>query len=434
MTKTTEFAERRERVLDAMAEGVAVFAAAPLAIRNNDVEHAYRQDSDFYYLTGFEEPESVLLLTKAHAEHRVVLFVRPKNPERELWDGSRAGVEGAVSELGADAAYPIEELPTRLAEYLGSAQQLFYQLGVERAFDDTIISCLSNLRRGARRGVSAPARIVDPSSVVHEMRLKKSTSELKSMRKAAAITGQAHSRAMRFANPGRFEYEVEAELLHTFRQHGSERTAYDSIVGSGPNATVLHYRNNNRKMQDGDLLLIDAGCEFEYYASDVTRTFPVNGRFSSPQRALYEIVLQAQLDAIAAVKPGATIQIVHDKAVETLVAGLVDEGLLQGDPSALIEETKYANFYMHRTSHWLGMDVHDVGRYTDDSGDRPLEPGFVLTVEPGLYIAANADVDPKWQGIGIRIEDDIVVTDNGSENLTEAIPKTVGEVEAACAG
>ena len=417
-----------------MESGIAVFPSAPLTIRNNDVEHSYRQESDLFYLTGFEEPDSVLLLTKDHAEHRVVLFVRSKDPERELWEGYRAGVEGAVSEFGADMAYTIDELPKRLLEYLGNTSRLYYHVGNNRSFDDTVFDCLNTLRRGKRRLATAPSTIVEPSVIVHEMRQRKSDAELESMRLAAAITAEAHSRAMRFASPDRFEYEVEAEILHTFRAKGSQRAAYDSIVGSGPNATVLHYHSNNRKMQDGDLLLIDAGCEFEYYASDVTRTFPVSGTFSDPQRALYEIVLSAQLAAIEAVKPGATIGSVHDVAVEKIVDGLLDVGLLSGDKAEIIEEKKYTPFYMHKTSHWLGMDVHDVGRYTVDGTEVPFEPGFVLTVEPGIYIGKDADVDEKWRGIGIRIEDDIVVTDKGHENLTAAIPKTVADVKAACSG
>lgn len=430
----SEFAERRRRLLEAMEDGVAVFPSAPLAIRNHDVEHPYRQDSDLYYLTGFCEPESLLLLTNRHEEHRTVLFVRPRKREREIWDGPRAGVEGAVSDFGADIAFPIEELGSRLPDYLGNAKQLHYRLAQNAETDAKIFDCLNQLRRGARRGVCAPETIVDPSVHLHEMRLTKSEAELRTMREAAAITTEAHLHAMRVARPGMHEYEIDAELLHVFRKHGSERPAYESIVGSGPNATILHYRAGNRVMREGELVLIDAGCEYGYYASDVTRTFPVGGKFSPEQRAVYEVVLRAQLAAIDAVEPGNTLEKIHEVAVRTLAEGLVDIGLLEGDVDTLVEEKKYEPYYMHRTSHWLGMDVHDVGRYYVDGEHRPLEPGFVLTVEPGLYIATDAqDVDARWRGIGVRIEDDVVVTATGCDVLTAGIPKETDHVEAACA-
>lgn len=429
----SEFAARRERLLEAMGEGVAVFPSAPLAIRNHDVEHAYRQNSDFFYLTGFDEPESVLVLTNQHDEHRVVLFVRPKKREREIWDGPRAGVEGAVDVYGADAAFPIEELDTRLPDYLGNVERLHYRIGDNAESDEKVFACLSLLRRGGRRGVTAPSHIVDTSVHLHEMRLNKSATELSTMRQAAAITREAHVRAMGIAAPGMHEYELDAELLHVFRKHGSERPAYDSIVGSGPNATILHYRAGNRVLQDGELVLIDAGCEYDYYASDVTRTFPANGTFSAEQRAVYDVVLAAQKAAIQAVKPGVTLEEIHDGAVRTITEGLIDIGLLSGDVDSLIEEKKHQAFYMHRTSHWLGMDVHDVGRYFVDGEHRPLETGFVLTIEPGIYIGADLEeVDERWRGIGIRIEDDVAVTERGPEVLTAGVPKEVADVEAAC--
>lgn len=429
----SEFAARRERLLDAMGDGVAVFPSAPLAIRNQDVEHAYRQNSDLFYLTGFDEPESVLVLTNQHEEHRAVLFVRPKKREREIWDGPRAGVEGAVGVFGADAAFPIDELDKRLPDYLGNVERLHYRIGDDAASDAKVFACLAHLRRGGRRGVTAPSTIVDTSVHLHEMRLSKSAAELSTMREAAAITREAHMSAMRLAKPGVHEYELDAELIHVFRKHGSERPAYDSIVGSGPNATILHYRAGNRVMEDGELVLIDAGCEYNYYASDVTRTFPANGTFSAEQRAVYEVVLAAQKAAIDAVTPGVTLEDIHTGAVRSITEGLVDIGLLSGDIDALIEEKKHEPFYMHRTSHWLGMDVHDVGRYFVDGAHRPLRPGFVLTVEPGIYIAADQpDVDARWRGIGVRIEDDVVVTANGREVLTADVPKEVADVEAAC--
>jgi Xaa-Pro aminopeptidase len=430
----SEFAARREQLLDAMGDGVAVFPSAPLAIRNHDVEHPYRQDSDFHYLSGFDEPESVLVLSNQHEEHRSVLFVRPRMPEREIWDGPRAGVEGAVERFGVDAAFPIAELAARLPDYLGNVERVLYRLADDEDFDSTLFQCLRHLRRGGRRGVSAPEIVIDPSLHLHEMRLRKSEREIELMRRAAAITTEAHLSAMRLASHGVHEYELDAELLHVFRKHGSERPAYESIVGSGPNATILHYRAGSRTMNDGELVLIDAGCEYEYYASDVTRTFPVNGRFSPEQRALYGIVLSAQKSAIEAVQPGVTLEEIHRGAVRSMTEGLVDIGLLHGAIDTLIEEKKYEPFYMHRTSHWLGMDVHDVGRYYVGGEHRALEPGFVLTVEPGLYVAEDAEgIDERWRGIGIRIEDDVVVTATGHEVLTAALPKEVADLEAACA-
>ncbi|MEM7138879.1 MAG: aminopeptidase P N-terminal domain-containing protein, partial [Myxococcota bacterium] len=411
----SEFAERRNQLLDAMGDGVALFPSAPSAIRNRDVEHAYRQDSDLYYLTGFDEPDSLLVLTHEHQEHRAVLFVRPRHRDREIWDGPRAGVEGAIADFGVDAAFPIDELPKRLPDYLGNVHRLHYRVAEHDATDRLVFDCLRLLRRGGRRGVVAPEAIIDSGLHLHEMRLRKSASELATMRRAAAITGEAHQRAMAMTAPGVREFEVDAELLHVFRKRGSERPAYDSIVGSGPNATILHYRAGNREMRDGELLLIDAGCELDYYASDVTRTFPVSGRFSEEQRAIYELVLTAQKQAIAGVKPGETLESLHAGTVRTLTEGLVALGLLEGAIDTLIEDKKYEPFYMHRTSHWLGMDVHDVGRYYDNGEHRPIEPGFVLTIEPGLYIATdNEDVDARWRGIGIRIEDDIAVTQTGA--------------------
>jgi len=429
----SEFAARRTQLLDAIGDGVAVFPSAPLAVRNRDVEHPYRQDSDLYYLTGLEEPESLLVLTNQHEEHRVVLFVRPKKREREIWDGPRAGVEGAVEAFGADVAFPIDELPKRLPDYLGNVERLHYRLAQNDEADAKIFDCLNLLRRGVRRGVTAPEVIIDSSVHLHEMRLRKSDAELARMRGAAAITKEAHLRAMRITRPGMHEYEIDAELLHIFRKHGSQRPAYESIVGSGPNATILHYRAGDRVMNDGELVLIDAGCELGYYASDVTRTFPVNGRFSNEQRAVYDVVLRAQKAGIEAVKPGVTLEALHDGAVRSITEGLVAIGLLEGDVDALIEDKKYEPFYMHRTSHWLGMDVHDVGHYYVEGEHRPFEPGFVLTVEPGVYIATDADgVDERWRGIGVRIEDDVVVTKSGHDVLTDGIPKEIDDVEAAC--
>jgi Xaa-Pro aminopeptidase len=428
------YADRRKALMAQLEGGVAVLPSAPVAIRNNDVEHEYRQDSDFYYLTGFDEPESVLVLATQHPDHRAVLFVRPRDPEREVWDGSRAGVEGAVRDFGADAAFPIGELAARLPDYLQNHERLLFRFGKDRAFDDKMVAALDMTRARARRGVGWPTSVVDPAAVLHEMRLFKSKHELAAMQKAAAITRDAHLGAMRLAKPGRYEYEVDALLREVFRKNGSERPAYAPIVGAGKNATVLHYRSNSKRIEEGDLLLVDAGCEYDYYASDVTRTWPVSGKFTAPQRAIYEVVLASQLAAIDATRPGATLEDIHRRALEVIVDGLSALGLLSGDRQKNIDEALYRPFFMHRTSHWLGMDVHDVGAYFRAQKPRPLEPGMVLTVEPGIYIAENnAQAPESYRGIGVRIEDDILVTPDGHLNLTADIPKTVSELESACA-
>jgi Xaa-Pro aminopeptidase len=429
------FARRRDAFLDAMAAAspgsVAVLPAAPVHVRNNDVDHDYRQDSDFYYLTGFDEPESVLVLDAK--TRKVTLFVRPRDREREVWDGPRAGVDGAKQLFGADDAFVMTELDEKLPPMLADKRRVYYRLGANRRFDDRVFAAIDRVRARQRLGVTAPTEVVDPGALLHEMRLRKAPVELEAMRTASRITGEAHELAMRATRPGMREYEVEALLLDTFRKHGSERPAYGSIVGSGPNACVLHYRRNDRRIDGGELLLIDAGCEFGYYASDVTRTFPVGRDFSREQQAIYELVLQVQLEGIAAVRPGATIEGIHKLTVERITRGLVALGLLEGEVEKLIETEGYKRLYMHRTSHWLGMDVHDVGAYFEAGKPRVLEPGMVLTVEPGIYIAPDDEkVPPEWRGIGVRIEDDVLVTTGEPEVLTEAIPKSVEDVRRAC--
>ncbi len=424
------YAERRKALLEKTGPGVIVIPAAPTFIRNNDVEHEYRQSSDFFYLTGFDEPDSVLVLSSRDGQFTSTLFLRERDPERETWDGPRLGVDRAVAALEVDAAFSIRALDEKLPDLLENHRRVHYRIGLDTRFDERFLRALDAVRPRARRGIECPSEIVDPSVALHEMRLRKSERDLESMRRACAITREAHLAAMLAAQPGRYEYEVEAEILRTFRAHGSERPAYGSIVGSGPNATILHYRKNDRRLAEGDLLLIDAGAEYGYYASDVTRTFPVSGRFSEPQREVYEVVLQSQLAAIEAVRPGVTLDAVHEAALSVLVDGLLTLALVQGEKQAILERGDYRAFYMHRTSHWLGMDVHDVGSYFQNGKPRLFEPGFVLTVEPGLYISPQAEVPERYRGIGIRIEDDILVTETGSETLTRDIPKSVADIEA----
>jgi Xaa-Pro aminopeptidase len=429
------WARRRVAFLGAMSassgSAVAVLPAAQMFVRNNDVEHEYRQDSDFFYLTGFDEPGSVLVLDGPR--RTMTLVVRPRDREREVWDGPRAGVDGAKQDYGADDAIAASELDEKLPDLIQDRRRIYYRLGHNRQFDDRLFSAIDRVRARQRTGVIAPTEIVDPGVIVHEMRLHKSADEIETMRAAGRITCEAHETAMRRAQPGMREYEVEALLLDTFRRHGSERPAYGSIVGSGPNACVLHYRKNDRRIEAGELLLIDAGCEYGYYASDVTRTFPVGREFSREQQAIYEIVLEAQLEGIAAARPGANLHQIHEASAKVITRGLVRLGLLSGDVDSLLESEGYKRFFMHRTSHWLGMDVHDVGAYFVDGKPRALGPGMVLTVEPGVYIAPEeSSVAPEWRGIGVRIEDDVLVTESEPEVLTAAIPKTVDEVRRAC--
>ena len=432
-----EYRQRREQLMAKIGNGTAIFRSAPMAVMHNDVEYTYRQDSDFFYLTGFNEAQAVAVLAPHHQEHRFVLFVQPKDREKEVWTGYVCGVDAAKEIYGADEAYPISELDEKLPQYLEKADRIYYHLGRDRNFNDKIISHYQKLLRTYPKRGTGPIAIEDTSTILHSMRLIKSESELVQMRQAAAIATEAHNRAMQFTEPGRFEYEVQAEIEHIFRLRGAMGPAYPSIVASGVNACVLHYIENTRQMQDGDLLLIDAGCAYGYYNSDITRTFPVSGKFTPEQKILYEIVLEAQKQAIAQVQPGNTFKSVHDTAVRVITEGLVELGILQGEVDKIIEEEKYKPYYMHRTSHWLGLDVHDVGVYQHGE-DKPqiLQPGQVLTVEPGLYIVPDTKLaedqpatDPRWVGIGIRIEDDVLVTPTGHEVLTAGVPKEVAEVE-----
>jgi Xaa-Pro aminopeptidase len=425
-----DFARRRRQLMRMIGKGgIAILPAAPVRVRNRDVEYAYRQDSDFHYLTGFPEPEAVAVLMPGREHGEFVLFCRDRNPERETWDGYRAGPEGAVRDFGADDAFPITDIDDILPGMLEHSERVYYTMGLSAEFDQRLLGWVNQLRAAAKSGVTTPTEFVALDHLLHDMRLFKSRSEVASMRKAARIAAAAHVRAMRVCRPGMMEYEIEAEFLHEFRRHNAT-TSYHPIVGGGANGCVLHYVENKDRLKEGELLLIDAGCEYEYYASDITRTFPVSGRFSPEQRALYEVVLEAQLAAIEKVRPGNHWDDPHDAAVRVLTRGLVRLGLLKGRVPTLIKNGDYRRFYMHRTGHWLGLDVHDVGDYKVGEAWRILEPGMVMTVEPGLYIAPGSrGVPKKWWGTGIRIEDDVLVTPTGAEVLSADAPKDPDEIE-----
>ena len=403
-----------------------------MALRNSDVEHEYRQDTDFYYLTGFEEPNAVAVLVPGHAEHRFVLFVQPKDREREVWTGWRAGEEGAVRDYEADAAFTLDKLDEELPRLALKADRIYYRFGSDPTFDERLVGWLRRFQRERQRNGTGPTSVIDPAEILHEMRLVKTSHDLGLLRRAIDITCEAHRAAIAAIRPGVYEYEIEAVLRYVFRKHGSPRPGYPPIVASGPNATVLHYTTNNRLVEENDLILIDAGTEYGYFTGDVTRTLPASGRFTREQETIYQIVLDAQTEAIKAVRPGATFIEPHDRALRVLVEGMAREGLLEGDTDKLIEEEAYKKFYMHRTSHWLGMDVHDAGPYKVADEYRRLEPGMVLTVEPGIYLAEDLpEVDPRFRGIGVRIEDDVLVTEAGSEVLSASVPKTREEIENA---
>lgn len=425
------FADRRKRFLESMGPGaVALIQGAGLATRSNDTEYRFRQDSDFHYLTGFDHPNAVAVL-RTDGGPAYTLFVEPRDPEMETWNGYRPGTDGAVADYGADEAHPAASLGERLPDLLAGAERLFHVLGRDAALDARIADVREQMRRGSRSGTVPPEEIIDPRRVLHEMRLFKSPEEVEILCRAAEITLEAHHEAAKRSHGGRMEYEIEAVLDYVFRRRGSSGPAYGSIVGGGANATVLHYVRNDQPLVDGELLLIDAGCELEGYASDVTRTYPIGGTFSPIQREVYDIVLEAQLASIAAVKLGGTLPEVHAASVRTLTRGLIDLGLLSTSLDEAIEKETYRKYYMHGTSHWIGLDVHDAGVYTRDGQPRRLEAGMVFSVEPGLYIPADdEDAKPGLRGIGVRIEDDIVVTDEGAVNLTEAIPKQATALEA----
>jgi Xaa-Pro aminopeptidase len=427
----SEYQQRRQALMEKIGTGTAIFRSAPTAVMHNDVEYNFRQDSDFFYLTGFDEANAVAVFAPHHEEHKFVLFVQPKDPEKETWHGYRVGVDAAKERYGADEAYPIAELDEHLPKYLEQADRIYYRLGRDRNFTQTLLTHWQKLITSYGKRGTGPKAIEDVGFTLHGMRMVKSEAELALMRRAIAISVEAHNVAREMAQPGRYEYEIQAEMDYIFRKNGAQGPAYPSIVASGENACILHYTANNRQMQDGELLLIDAGASYDYYNADITRTFPVGERFTEEQQILYDLVLKAQEAAIAQIQPNNPYNAFHDAAVKVLTEGLVGLGLLVGEVDKLIEEEKYKPFYMHKTGHWLGLDVHDAGFYKiGKEAWQPLGIGNVVTVEPGLYIGPDIklaedqpEVPARWRGIGIRIEDDVLVTATGHEVLTAAVPK-----------
>ena len=431
----SEYARRRKALMAQMVpNSIAILPAAAVAVRNRDVEHVYRQDSDFQYLSGFPEPEAVIALIPGREHGEYVLFCRERNPERELWDGLRAGQEGAVRDFGADDAFPISDIDDILPGLIEGRDRVYSSIGSHPEFDRHLMDWINSIRSKARLGAQPPNEFEALDHLLHDMRLYKSAAEIKVMRRAADISARAHVRAMQACRAGLHEYSLEAELDYEFRKGGAKMPAYGSIVAAGRNACILHYQQNDAVLRDGDLVLIDAGCEIDCYASDITRTFPVSGRFSPEQKAIYELVLEAQQAAFAAIGPDKHWNQAHEATVQVITQGLVRLGLLKGEVDELIARDAHRAFYMHRAGHWLGLDVHDVGEYKVGGEWRVLEPGMTLTVEPGIYIAPdNLSVAKKWRGIGVRIEDDVVVTKKGCEILTGAVPKSVADIEALMA-
>jgi Xaa-Pro aminopeptidase len=423
--RLVEFMEKME------PNSVAVIPSAHELRRNADTDFEFRQDTDFFYLTRFNEPDSVAIIAPGHPEHKYVLFVRPRKREEEIWTGMRAGVEGAIKTHGADAAYDIGQLKELLPKYLQNVERVYYRLGLNQNFDQQLITAISHIRNKVRTGIYAPTTIIDPGTIIHELRLRKNTDELNDLRRAAAISAEGHVAAMKHCQPGMYEYELEAIVEYVFRKSGATGVGYPSIVGSGFNTTILHYNTNNDRIKDGDLVLIDAGAEYNIFSGDITRTFPANGKFTRAQQAIYEAVLHANQEVIKMVKPGQSFMKLHEKAVEVVSEELRTLNLLAGARAEIIEKESYKKFFMHRTGHWLGMDVHDVGHYKVADEWRTLEPGMVFTVEPGIYIAAGTEgVPEEFFNIGVRIEDDVLVTDGGYEVLTSGVPKEAREIEA----
>ncbi len=429
-------AQRRTRILEEIEErggGVMLLPAADEKQRNADSEYIFRQDSDYAWAVGLDEPMGCALLVARKGERKLVLFVRPRDREKEIWNGRRVGVEGAKAVLGADEAFPVTEMDAKLAEWIEGAPALWFKVGQDAAWDARIARILNELRAGARTGKRPPGAILEPGRIVHELRLVKEPGEIARLRKAAEITAEAHMAAMRDGSPGRREHQVQAEIEYAFRRRGGSGPGYGTIVAAGANSTILHYRAGDAVLADGQVCLVDAGGEYDWYTADVTRTFPVSGEFTKAQRELYELCLAVQKQGIEEVRPGVTVDEIHERTVRRLTEGLIGLGLLKGTADERIADKSYRKYYMHRTSHWLGMDVHDVGDYYVDGKSRALAPGMVLTIEPGLYVAEDDEAAPKeLRGVGIRIEDDVLVTPEGRENLTAAVPKEIGELEAVC--
>jgi Xaa-Pro aminopeptidase len=436
MITNKEYSARRKELMSLMhSNSIAIISAAPEKVRSRDTHYPYKQNVNLSYLCGFPEPESVLVLIPGRSQGEMVLFCRDKDPLRETWDGYREGPEGAVSNFGADDAFPIADIDDILPNLIEGKDRLYYAIGKDPEFDRHLMDWVNHVRNQRGNGALPPGEFVDLDHFINEMRLFKTAGELKIMRKAAEISVSAHSRAMKASKPGLFEYQLQAEIEHEFAVHGSAGAAYTSIVGGGKNGCILHYIENRDALKDGDLVLIDAGCEYQNYAADITRTFPVNGKFSDEQAAIYDIVLQAQSDAIAVIGPGIEYNKTNEATVLAITQGLVDLGILHGDVDELIASEAHREFYMHGAGHWLGMDVHDVGDYKIDGQWRVYEPGMVVTIEPGIYIApGNPNVDKKWHGIAVRIEDDIVVTKDGNENITAGVPKKRDDIEALMVG
>lgn len=430
-----EYARRRKQLMGMMEDNsIAILPAAQEKVRSRDTFYSFRQDSDFLYLSGFHEPEAVLVLVPGREHGEVVLFCRERDREREIWDGLRAGPEGACQNFGADDAFPFSDIDDILPGLLEGRERVYYSLGRDADFDKHVMGWVNTIRAKVRSGAIPPGEFLDLDHFLHDMRLYKSAEEIRTMERAAQVSAKAHKHAMQVCRPGLYEYQLEAEIQYICASEGGRFPAYNAIVGGGKNSCILHYVENQDKLKDGDLVLIDAGCEFENYASDITRTFPVNGKFSKEQAAIYNLVLQAQLAAIDEVRVGNHWNAPHDVSVKVITQGLVDLGLLQGEVSVLIEAEAYKSFYMHRIGHWIGMDVHDVGDYKVGGEWRVLEPGMVMTVEPGIYIAVdNMNVAAKWRGIGVRIEDDVLITKDGPHILSAGAPKHIDEIEALMA-
>ena len=432
LDKQFNFSERRselsKKVLD---DSAIIVASSPVKSRISDTDYLYRQDSNFYYLSGYEEPESILLIRPYAKKDQFIIFCRDRDPLKEQWDGFRSGQKGAVEDFGANKSLSISSVDSLMPELLEGAKNIYYSMSSPCGLDQRISAWVDQIRLNTRAGAEPPQNLLSLDSIIHEMRLLKSDEEIEVMKQAAEITTEAHIRAMKAVHPGMFEYQLEAEYLYAFNKNGARAPAYNSIVGGGNNACILHYVENNSELKDGDVVLVDAGCEYKYYASDVTRTFPVNGSFTEEQKQIYSIVLEAHKQSMDQLQPGNKWNLAHEKSVEVIVEGLIDLGIIKSSKQEAIDTGEYSKYYMHRIGHWLGMDVHDVGSYKRDGDWRDLEPGMVMTIEPGIYILDSLEgVEDKWKGIGVRIEDDVLVTKKGFEVLTPDIPRSIEEVES----